>query len=184
MQNPYPINTYIPVRSDIFNEIQQIVADNAPLVAKLSGEYRTPEQIRTTLAQMTQSVVDDSVTVNLPFYSDFGRHITLGKNVFINTGAMFTDFGGITIDDNVLIAPRVNIITVNHPLNPDQRQGLLLSPVHIKKNVWIGAGATILAGVTIGENAVVGAGSLVTKDVPDNAVVVGSPAKVVKMIDE
>lgn len=138
MQNPYPINTYIPAHSDIFNEIQQIVANNAPLVANLSGEYRTADEIRTTLAQMTQSDVDESVTVNLPFYSDFGRHITLGKNVFINTGAMFTDLGGITIDDNVLIAPRVNIITVNHPLNPDERQGLLLSPVHIKKMRGLG----------------------------------------------
>lgn len=184
MKNPYPINTYIPADSDIFKEIQEVVAENAPLVAQLSGEYRKPEQIRATLGQMVQSVVDDSVTVNLPFYSDFGRHITLGKGVFINTGAMFTDLGGIAIEDNVLIAPRVNIITVNHPLNPNERQGLLLSPVHIKKNAWIGAGATILPGVTIGENAVVGAGSLVTKDVPDNAVVVGSPAKVVKYVGE
>lgn len=178
----YPINQYIPADSELFAEIHRIVADNAPKVAKLSGEYRSQSEIQAILSEMTQSTIDSSLHVNLPFYSDFGRHIRLGKNVFINTGVIMTDLGGITIDDNVLIAPRVNIVTVNHPENSKHRRGIILKPMHIKKNAWIGAGATILAGVTIGENAIVAAGSVVSKDVPDNMIVGGIPAKVIRAI--
>lgn len=180
----YPINELIAQDSPLFAEIHDIVAENAPKIAELSGGFKTQSEIRTLLAEITRSGIDDSLHVNLPFYSDFGRHIRIGRNVFINTGAVFTDLGGIVIEDNVLIAPAVKILTVNHPLDPKTRRGLILQPVHIKKNAWIGAGATILGGVTVGENAVVAAGAVVSKDVPDNAVAAGIPAKVVKMIGE
>lgn len=178
----YPLNQYIPADSDIFLEIHRIVDENEPKITELGGAYRTPAQIIAIMREITQSAIDDSLRIKLPFYSDFGRHIRIGKNVFINSGVMMTDLGGITIEDNVLIAPRVNILTVNHPENPDERRGLILSPVLIRKNAWIGAGATILPGVTVGENAIVAAGAVVSKDVPPNTMVGGVPAKVIKTI--
>lgn len=180
----YPINQTIDPDNEDFHAIHEIMAENQPLIAQLSMGYQPPEAVRNLLSQITQSQIDDSVHINLPFYSDFGRHIRLGKNVFINTGAMFTDLGGIIIEDNVLIAPRVNILTVNHPLDPQARRGIILQPVHIKKNAWIGAGASILPNVTIGENAIVAAGAVVTKDVPDNVIVAGNPAKIIKSIPQ
>ena len=95
---------------------------------------------------------------------------------------MFTDLGGITLEDHVLIGPRANLLTVNHPQDPKQRRSLIVKPITIKRNAWIGAAATILPGVTVGENAIVGANALVTKDVPANTVVGGNPAKVIKEI--
>lgn len=178
----FALNTPILPDSDDFKAIHDMVADNAPLIAKL-WQHQTPDDIRAILSNITQSKIDESVSVNLPFYSDFGRHIRIGKNVFINTACVFTDLGGITIDDDVLIAPRVNIITVNHPANPDLRRGVILSPVHIKQGAWIGAGATILAGVTVGKNAIVGAGAVVAKDVPDGTVVVGNPARIIRTLN-
>jgi acetyltransferase-like isoleucine patch superfamily enzyme len=88
--------------------------------------------------------------------------------------------GGINIEDNVLIGPKVNLITENHPTDPTQRKSLILQPIHIKNNAWIGAGATILPGVTIGENSIVAAGAVVNKDVPANTIVGGVPAKIIK----
>jgi acetyltransferase-like isoleucine patch superfamily enzyme len=93
------------------------------------------------------------------------------------------DLGGITIEDNVLLAPGVKLLSESHPLSPENRQALVPKPIHIKKNVWIGVNATILQGVIIGEDAVVAAGAVVTKDVPANMVVGGIPAKVLKTLN-
>jgi acetyltransferase-like isoleucine patch superfamily enzyme len=93
------------------------------------------------------------------------------------------DLGGIVIEDNVLIAPKVNLLSEGHPLAPENRQSLVPGAIHIKKNAWIGANAAILPGVTIGENAVVAAGAVVNKDVPDNTIVGGIPAKIIKTIE-
>ncbi|TCP90083.1 acetyltransferase-like isoleucine patch superfamily enzyme [Cricetibacter osteomyelitidis] len=179
-----PLNTLISKGSAIFREIHEIVAENAPKIAELSGKYQTPEQIRALLTTITQSPIDDSFALNLPFYSDFGRHIRIGKNVFINSGAMFTDLGGITLEDDVLLAPNVTIVTVNHPEEPSQRRGLIVKPVVIKKGAWIGANATILAGVTVGKNAIVAAGAVVSKDVSPNTIVSGIPAKIIRNIKQ
>ncbi|WP_306106435.1 acyltransferase, partial [Klebsiella michiganensis] len=107
-----------------------------------------------------------------------------GKNIFINRAAMFVDLGGIIIEDNVLIGPRVNLLSVNHPELPMKRRGVLLAPITIKKFAWLGAGVTVLPGITIGENAIVAANATVTKDVPANAIVAGTPAKIIRWIQE
>ena len=175
-----PINQLIPNGSELFAKIHEIVDKNAPLVAELNSGFRTQAEVRAILSEMTGEAIDESFHVNLPLYTDFGAHIHIGKRVFINTATVLTDLGGITLEDDVLIGPRVNIITVDHPLDPTARRGVILKPVVIKKNAWIGAGATILAGVTVGENAIVAAGAVVTKDVPANTVVGGVPAKIIK----
>ncbi len=140
------------------------------------------EDIRSLLSQIIDGDIDESVTIFTPLYINYGKHTKIGKNVFINFDCVFLDLGGITIEDNVLIAPKVSLLTESHPIHPDERHSLIPKPIHIKKNAWIGANATILQGVTIGENAVVAAGSVVSKDVPDNVVVGGTPAKIIKEI--
>jgi acetyltransferase-like isoleucine patch superfamily enzyme len=139
--------------------------------------------VRELLGDIIGNRIDETTTIFPPFYVNFGRFITIGKNVFINHACSFLDIGGITIEDHVLIGPRVNIVSENHPLDPTDRRALITQPVVIKRNAWIGAGATILPGVTIGENAVVAAGAVVSNDVPANTVVGGVPAKFIKVIN-
>jgi len=142
-----------------------------------------PGEIRDFLSQITGSKIDDSVAVFTPLFINYGKHTKIGKNVFINFDCVFLDLGGITIEDNVLIAPKVSLLSEGHPISPDERQSLVPGHIHIRKNAWIGAGATILPGVTIGENAIVAAGAIVSKDVPANTIVGGIPAKVIKAIE-
>jgi acetyltransferase-like isoleucine patch superfamily enzyme len=144
----------------------------------------TIDEIKDRLSTIIGKEIDKSTTVFVPFLTNFGKHIQLGKNVFINHGCSFLDLGGITIEDDVLIGPKVNLITENHPTDPSQRKSLLLDAILIKRNAWIGAGATILPGVTIGENAIIAAGAVVTKNVADNTIVGGIPAKLIKSIGE
>lgn len=139
------------------------------------------EEITDILSQILDKEIQD-VAVFTPLYINYGKHINIGKNVFINFDCNFLALGGITIEDDVLIGPKVSLITENHPLNPKYRKGLICKSILIKKNAWIGANTTILPGVTIGENAVVAAGAVVSKDVPDNTVVGGIPAKIIKEI--
>jgi acetyltransferase-like isoleucine patch superfamily enzyme len=140
------------------------------------------DQFRERLSDIIGSKIDESTTIFAPFYTNFGRYISIGKNVFINHACSFLDMGGITIGDNVLIGPKVNFVSENHPIDPTQRKSLIGKPIVIKNNAWIGASATILPGITVGENSIVAAGSIVTKDVPDNTIVAGNPAKYLKSI--
>jgi acetyltransferase-like isoleucine patch superfamily enzyme len=141
-----------------------------------------PTEIRNLLSQITGTEIDESTVVFTPLYLNYGKHLKIGKNVFINFDCTFLDLGGITIDDGVLIAPKVSLLSEGHPISPENRHSLMVGHIHIKKNAWIGANATILQGVTIGENAVVAAGAVVSNDVPDNTIVGGIPAKVIKEI--
>lgn len=141
-----------------------------------------PQKIRQFLSQIIDSEIDKSVTIFTPFYINYGKNTQIGKYVFINFDCVFLDLGGITIEDGVLIAPKVSLLSEGHPISPEQRHSLVPKHIHIKKNAWIGANATILHGVTIGQNAVVAAGSVVTKDVPDNVVVGGIPAQILKKL--
>jgi len=152
---------------------------------KLSAQLNTAtdlDQARKYLSDIIGQKIDESTTIFPPFYTNFGRHISLGKNIFINHACSFLDLGGIIIEDGVMIAPKVNITSEGHPLEASLRKTLVPKKVIIQQNAWIGAGASILPGVTIGENAVVAAGALVTKDVPANTVVGGVPAKVLKQL--
>ncbi|MBX2952341.1 MAG: sugar O-acetyltransferase [Leadbetterella sp.] len=141
-----------------------------------------PAEIRDLLSRITGSEIEESVAVFTPLYINYGKHTRIGKNVFINFDCTFLDLGGIILEDNVLIAPKVSLLSEGHPLDPENRHALVPKPIHIKKNAWIGAGATILQGVTIGENAVVAAGAVVSKDVPDNTIAGGIPAKIIRTI--
>jgi acetyltransferase-like isoleucine patch superfamily enzyme len=141
-------------------------------------------QIRERLSEVIGQTVDESTTVFTPFHTNFGKHISLGKNVFINHACTFLDLGGIVIEDEVLVGPKVSLITENHPVAPEQRKMLDLKRIVLKRNCWIGANSVILSGVTVGVNSVVAAGSVVTKDVPDDTVVAGVPARVIKKVTE
>lgn len=141
-----------------------------------------PAEIRNVLGQITGSEIDCSTTIFPPFYINYGKDTKIGKNVFINFDCTFLGFGGIIVEDNVMLAPKVSLLSEAHPLSAENRHSLMVARIHIKKNAWIGANVTILAGVTIGENAIVAAGAVVSKNVPDNTIVGGIPAKIIKGI--
>lgn len=151
------------------------------LVADLNGQYHTPEEICSLLSQIWGQDASE-VRMFPPFYTAFGKTTRVGKGVFINFGCTFLDQGGITIEDGVFIAPDVKILTEGHPEEPALRHTLLTAPVHIGRNVWIGAGAMILPGVTIGENAIIAAGAVVNRDVAANMIVGGVPARELREI--
>jgi acetyltransferase-like isoleucine patch superfamily enzyme len=163
-----------------YGDFGKAVARTIKLCVEMNASATELDDVRQRLSEIIGTDIDESTTIFPPFYINFGRFTTLGKNVFINHACSFLDIGGITIEDNVMIGPRVNITSENHPLDPADREALIPKPVMIRRNAWIGAGATILPGVTIGENAVVAAGAVVSRDVPANTVVAGIPAKVVK----
>jgi acetyltransferase-like isoleucine patch superfamily enzyme len=173
-----------PIRKDDpeYGKFSDVVSRTIQLCVRMNVAATDVDQIREMLSEITGIEIDDSTTVFPPFYTNFGQSIRLGKNVFINHACSFLDIGGITIEDDVQIGPRVNITSENHPLDPNDRKTLILAPVIIRRNAWIGAAATILPGVTIGENAIVAAGAVVSKDVAANTVVAGVPAKVIKTI--
>ena len=171
----------VPMNDPEYPGIFEIASRTMKLSAELNSSADI-DQIRHLLSEITGKQIDASTTVLAPFYINLGVFTRIGKNVFINHACTFLDIGGITIEDDVLIGPKVSLITEDHPLNPIERKALTVKPVVIKRNAWIGAGAIILPGVTVGENAVVAAGAVVSKDVPANTVVGGVPSKVIKTI--
>ena len=173
----------VPFDDPHYVEIFKIVSRTTQLSAELNRSADV-DQIREILSKITGSDIDSSTSVLAPFHINLGVFTLIGKNVFINHDCSFLDIGGITIEDDVLIGPKVSLITEGHPLNPAERKSLTVNPVVIKRNAWIGAGAIILPGVTVGENAVVAAGAVVSRDVPVNTVVAGVPAKIVKYLSQ
>lgn len=139
---------------------------------------------REEISRILGMEIDESSAILPPFYVDFGRNIKIGKNVWIQQGCTFFDRGGIEIGDDTFIAPKVNLVTLNHVINPYERSTTVAKPIKIGKRVWIGIAATVLQGVTIGDNSIVAAGAVVTKDVPPNTIVGGNPAKVIKEIGD
>lgn len=151
------------------------------LTYKLSASHNLGE-IQELFAQITGKPVNRTFALFPPFYTDFGKNITVEDDVFINSGCHFQDQGGITIGEGSLVGHNVVLATLNHDMDPEHRKDLHPAPIKIGKHVWIGSNATVCPGVTIGDGAVVAAGAVVTKDVPANAVVGGVPAKVIRYI--
>ena len=152
------------------------------VTSRINSGYHTPEELRALVSELVGYEVDKTFGLFPPIYSDFGKNIKIGKNVFINSGCCFQDQGGIELGDGCLIGHQTVIATLNHGLSPSRRGDMTPAKVVIGKNVWVGSHATILPGVTIGDGAIVAAGAVVTKDVPANTVVAGVPAKVIKYV--
>ena len=176
--------TYIEYGSDLLFSFGEYAQEALKITMELNTKYNPPEKVRELFSELTACEIDESCMVIPPFHTEFGKNTRIGKNVFINSCCRFQDNGGIEIGDKTMIGPNVTIVTINHEINPETRFNANIKPVKIGKNVWIGADCTILPGVTIGENSIVGAGSVVTKDVPDNVVVAGNPARIIKKIKE
>ena len=147
--------------------------------------FNDADEVRALFSELIGQKVDDSFLLIPPFYTTGGAEIRVGRNVFVNQNCTFYDLGGLDIGDDVLIGPNVSLITSGHPIEPSQRRELVIArPITIERNVWIATGATVIGGVTVGENAVVAAGSVVTRDVPPNTLVGGNPARVIRSIAE
>lgn len=168
--------------SDLHLAMHGVSQEAIRVATELNGSYHDQAGVRALLSELVGEQVDDSVSLFPPFYSDFGKNIHFGRDVFINMGCKFQDQGGITIGDGALIGHNVLIATLNHDMDPAKRADMHPAAVTIGKKVWVGANCTILPGVTIGDGAVIAAASVVTKDVPENSLAVGSPAKVVREV--
>ncbi|WP_270989517.1 sugar O-acetyltransferase [Campylobacter upsaliensis] len=140
------------------------------------------DSLRAIFSEIVGYEVDSSVWIFPPFYTDFGRNIRVGKNFFMNQACTFMDRGGITIGDDVFIAPKVCLTTINHDFNPYNRKATFTKPIVIKDRVWIGINAAICPGVTIGKNSIIATGSVVTKDVPPNVIVGGNSTRILKRL--
>lgn len=151
---------------------------------ELNYQYHTPEEIREIMGRLTGRKIDDSFRLFPPFYTDFGKNITIGKNVFINSGCHFQDQGGITIGEGSMIGHNVVLATINHDLESKNDRKNHYAPIRIGNHVWIASNAAVLPGVSIGDWAVVAAGAVVTKNVLPYTVVGGVPAKVIKTISK
>lgn len=154
------------------------------ITAEINGNYHEPEELRTLFSRLIGQPVDESFGMFPPFYTDCGKNIHIGKHVFINMGCKFQDQGGIFIGDGALIGHNVVLATLNHAMSPHDRGTMIPAPIHIGKNVWIGSNSTILPGVTIGDGAIVAAGAVVTRDVPENTIVGGVPARIMRHLSK
>lgn len=163
------------------DERNKEIKRSSELCFKINHTMPTTPECKKLIDELFNHTLGENTIINPPIFTILANKIKIGKNVVIMNGFQCMSAGGLTIEDNTMISLNCTIATNNHDVY--DRAVITCKPVHIKKNVWIGVNVTILPGVTIGENAVVGAGAIVTKDVPDNAVVVGSPAKVIKYLD-
>ena len=166
------------------HEFMHRMADEAmKITMELNSSYHDKAQINELMSKLIGKPLDPTFALFPPFYTDCGKNITIGKNVFINSCCHFQDQGGIVIGDGALIGHNVILATLNHDFLPEKRATTHPAPIKIGKNVWIGAGVTVVPGVTIGDNSIIAAGAVVTKDVPEMAVVGGVPARVIKQIN-
>lgn len=154
-----------------------------PVLNRLT--YGEADAIRALFGDLIGKPVDDGFSLIPPFYTTGGADIRIGRNVFINQNCTMYDLGGIDIGDDVMIGPNVSFLTSSHPIAPSERRAYVIArPIVVERNVWIAAGATIIGGVTVGENSVVAAGSVVTRDVPPNCLAGGNPAQVIRAIGD
>lgn len=170
--------------SDIHVFMHGVSQEALRITAEINCGYHEPDELRKLFSKLIGEKVDETFTLFPPFYTDCGKNIHVGKNVFINMCCKFQDQGGIFIGDGTLIGHGVVLATLNHAMDPGERSTMIPKPIRIGQNVWIGSGAVVLPGVRIGDGAVVAAGAVVTKDVEDNTVVAGVPATVVRKIEK
>jgi acetyltransferase-like isoleucine patch superfamily enzyme len=177
MEAEVSVHAGTPESRDLYGRIQRAIG----LTERLNRiPFAEGDAIRQAWSELTGTAVDATFSLIPPVYSEHGLSIRVGRNVFINQGCTLNDIGGIEIGDDVLIGPRVSLITSGHPLDPNQRRRqIVAAPIVIQRNVWLGAGAMVLQGVTVGEDSVVAAGAVVTRDVPSGTLVAGVPAQVV-----
>lgn len=166
--------------SELHKMMYLISHDALKITSEINSCYHTPEELRGYMEKLIGKQIDSSFGLFPPFFSECGKNIFIGKNVFINCGCHFQDWGGIYIGDDVLIGSYVVLATINHGINPLERGDNLPSPIHIGNRVWIGSHSTVLPGVTVGDNSIIAAGAVVAKNVPPNTVVGGVPAKIIK----
>ena len=170
------------VEGEMLKTFHKLSQEALKITMEINNKYHTENEIVDLFSELTGQKVDESFRLFPPFYTDCGKNITIGKNVFINACCKFQDQGGITIGDGVLIGHGVTLATLNHDERPQLRQNIYPKPIKIGNNVWIGSNATILSGVTIGDGAIVGANAVVTKDVPQNTIVAGVPARIIREV--
>ncbi len=172
------------VEGEMLKTFHKLSQEALKITMELNNNYHSEEEIVDLFSKLTGRKVDKSFRLFPPFHTDCGKNIKIGKNVFINACCKFQDQGGIEIGNGVLIGHNVTLATLNHDERPQFRQNIYPKPIKIGDNVWIGSNAAILAGVTIGNGAIVGANAVVTRDVPDNTVVAGIPAKIMRKVKE
>jgi acetyltransferase-like isoleucine patch superfamily enzyme len=170
--------------SEVHLMMHRLSQEAMKITTKLNNSYHTPEKVVEIMSEITGTTVDKTFGLFPPFYTDCGKNLRIGRNVFFNSGVKIQDQGGVVIEDGALLGHNVVIATINHGMNPAHRADICLSPVRIGKNVWIGANATICPGVNIGDGAVIAAGAVVTENVPENTVYGGVPAKFIKKVEE
>lgn len=179
---------YVPTRGPLNTEgmhrlMNEMSEEARRVTFRLNSAWHSQEEIRALLGELFGRPVPDTLRVFPPFYSDFGKNIHVGEHVFINACCHFQDHGGVTLGDGCQIGHNVVFATLNHGLEPADRGTTYPAPIVLGRNVWVGSNATILQGVTIGDNAVVAAGAVVSRDVPANTIVGGAPARIIKRID-
>lgn len=171
---------------------EEYLADDAELVAMRARAFELMEaynrtstadrEARRGILRDLLGAVGDGVEIRPPFYVDYGVHLTVGARTFANFGLTALDVATITIGEDVQIGPHVQLLTPTHPIEPERRRAKWEAgrPIVIGDNVWLGGGVVVLPGVSIGENTVVGANAVVTKDLPAGVIAVGNPARVVR----
>ncbi len=181
-----------------FVKSEQVIKANSPahlfmhklsqeaikITCEMNNTYHSPEELADLFSKLTGRKTPNGFGLFPPFYTDCGKNIHLGENVFINSSCHFQDQGGIYIGNNVLIGHQVTLATLNHMQSPKDRGSMIPKAIHIGDNVWIGSNATILQGVTISNGAIIAAGAVVAKDVEENTIVGGVPAKFIKYVEE
>lgn len=166
---------------EIVAAMRRCIQENRRLLFEMNQVWHEDEaEITALFARITAKPVGEGVRIETPFYTDFGKNISLGNHVFINAGCKFQDQGGIVIGDGSFIGHNTVLATLDHDLDPEKRHILHPAPIHIGSRVWIGANVVVTKGVTIGDNSVIAAGAVVTHDIPPNVIAAGVPAKVLR----
>lgn len=169
---------------EIYRLMDEMSEEARRITCEINNAYHSQEELRALMTRLIGKPIDETFKMFPPFYTDFGKNITIGRNVFINACCHFQDHGGVTLDDGCLIGHNVVFATLNHGEAPENRGTMYPAPIRLGKNVWVGSNSTILRGVSIGENAIIAAGSVVTRDVPANTIVGGVPAKYIRDIEK